>query len=82
VDHCRAKGIDAVKLAIQFSTSNPAIATTIVGTALEAEIRKDVEYAEAAIDFEMIAEVRELLAPIRKHTFTRGRAENCDPVLA
>jgi L-galactose dehydrogenase len=82
VNHCRAAGVDIVKLAIQFSISNPAISTTLIGTASEAEIRKNVGYAEGAVDFEMIAEVRNLLKPLRHQTFTRGRIENRDPLLA
>jgi L-galactose dehydrogenase len=82
VEHCRAAGVDIVKLALQFSLSHPGIASTLVGIASEAEIRCNVEYAEAAIDFEMITEVRNLLKPVREHRFTRGRAEFRDPVPA
>jgi L-galactose dehydrogenase len=80
VDFCRAAGVDSVKLALQFSISNPAIATTLVGTASEMEIRRNIHFAEAALDFEMIARVRELLKPVQQHSFTRGRAEYRDAV--
>jgi L-galactose dehydrogenase len=82
VEQCRAAGVDIVKLALQFSVSHPGIATTLVGTASEAEIRRNVAFVESAIDFEMIAEVRRLLAPIHNHNFTRGRVENRDAVVA
>jgi L-galactose dehydrogenase len=82
VEYCRTAGIDIVKLALQFSASHPGIATTLVGTASEAEIRRNVAYVQAPVDFEMIANVRRLLQPIHNHNFTRGRAENRDPVIA
>lgn len=33
VQHCESKGVDVVKLAVQFCLANPDIATTLVGTA-------------------------------------------------
>lgn len=82
VAFCRGQGVDIVKLAIQFAISHPGIATTLVGTANPENIRKNVAYALAPIEFELIAEVRRILAPIRNHNFTRGRPENRDEIIA
>jgi L-galactose dehydrogenase len=82
VDYCRSVGVDIVKLAVQFAVSHPDIATTLVGTASEENIRKNVGYAEAPIDFELMAGVLRVLKPIENHNFTRGRPENRDPIVA
>ena len=81
VDYCRSVGADIVKLAVQFSISHPEIATTLVGTANPENIRKNIAYAEAPLDHELLAKVREILAPIHNHNFTRGRPENRDPII-
>lgn len=81
-EFCRARGADIVQLAVQFSVAHPDIATTVIGSASAENVRKNVAYAEAPIDFELMAEVLALLRPIRNHNFTRGRPENRDPILA
>ncbi|HWA27848.1 MAG TPA: aldo/keto reductase [Lacunisphaera sp.] len=82
VEFCRARGVDIVKLALQFCVAHPGIATTLVGTANPENIRKNVAWAEEAPDFELIGQVLALLGPIRNHNFTRGRPENRDPIIA
>ncbi len=82
VEFCRARGVDIVQLAIQFAVANPAIATTLVGTANPAHLERNVAYAEAPADPGLLEEVLEVLRPIRNHNFTRGRPENRDPILA
>ena len=82
VDYCQSVGADIVKLAVQFCVAQPDIATTLVGTANPDNIRKNIAYALAPIDVELMNEVRALLRPIHNHNFTRGRPENRDPVIA
>ncbi|MBE2214309.1 MAG: aldo/keto reductase [Opitutaceae bacterium] len=81
VKFCRARGVDIVKLAIQFAISHPGIATTLVGSASPENIRKNIVYAEAPLEQELIDEVRAILRPIHNHNFTRGRPENRDPII-
>ena len=81
VDFCTSRGVDIVKLAVQFSISHPGIATTLVGTASEENLRKNVRYAEEPIDVELLGEVLAVLKPIRNHNFTRGLPENRDPII-
>ena len=45
VAYCRSNGVDIAQLAIQFSLSNPDIATTLVGTANPENIKKNVALA-------------------------------------
>jgi L-galactose dehydrogenase len=82
VDYCKSVGADIVKLAVQFCVAHPEIATTLVGSANPENIRKNIEYANEPIDFELLGKVLDLLKPIHNHNFTRGRPENRDPIMA
>lgn len=79
VEHCDSKGVDIVKLAVQFCCINPDIASTLVGTANPNNIRDNIAYAEEPIDEQLLAEVMEILEPIRNFTFTRGLPQHRDP---
>jgi L-galactose dehydrogenase len=79
VRHCQSKGEDIVKLAVQFCLANPDLATTLVGTANPANIRDNIAYASEPLNEELLAEVLEILAPIRNLTFTRGLPQHRDP---
>ena len=81
VEHCEAKGINIVKLAIQYACSNPDIATTLVSTARPQGIQENIAYVQEPMDERLVAEVLEVLKPIHRFNFTRGRPEHCDPLL-
>ena len=70
-----------MKLAVQFCLANPDIATTLVGTARPDNIRDNIAYANEPIDHNLLAEVLEILAPIRNFNFTRGLPEHRDPMV-
>ena len=78
VQHCQKRGIDIVKLAIQFACSQPDIATTLVSTARPSNIRDNIAYVEEPVDESQLAEVLEVLKPIHNFNFTRGRLEHRD----
>lgn len=61
VQHCNAKGYPIEKLAIQYAISNPRIATTLFSSANPANVRKNVEYAESPIDWDLVREVQEII---------------------
>ena len=78
VQHCEARGVDIVKLAVQFCVANPDIATTLVGTARPKNMRDNIAYANEPIDADLLAEVMEILKPIHNLTFTRGLPQHRD----
>ncbi|HEY0790172.1 MAG TPA: aldo/keto reductase [Chthoniobacterales bacterium] len=80
VDYCAAKGVDIVKLAVQYSCSHPDIATTLVGTARRKRMLDNLAYLAEPMDRVLLAEVLEILAPIHNFTFTRGRPEHRGPI--
>jgi L-galactose dehydrogenase len=78
VEYCQRRGIDIVKVAIQFACARPDIATTLVSTARPSNIRDNIAYVEERADESLLAEVIDLLKPIRNFNFTRGRLEHRD----
>jgi len=72
----RDRGSCLSKLAIQFSTQNPAIATTLIGTAIPAELARNLRWADEPIDEELLHAVQERLASVKDITWTTGRPEN------
>ena len=64
------------KLAIQFSTANDDIPTTLVNTASPETLRKYAQWALEPYDDELMAKVQDILAPVHNLTWQTGRAEN------
>jgi L-galactose dehydrogenase len=80
VEYCAAKGVDIVKLAVQYSCSHPDIATTLVSTARPKNILDNIAFVQEPIGQDLLSEVLELLKPIHNLNFTRGRAEYRDHI--
>ncbi|MDI4645212.1 aldo/keto reductase [Cohnella hashimotonis] len=73
--YCESQGADIAKLAIQYSTSNERIPTTLVSTANPANIQKNAAWTEEPIDEGLLAEVLEILQPVHNRTWVSGREE-------
>ncbi len=78
VEFCQSKGVSIEQLAVQFAVSNSQIASTLVGTANPKNIEKNAAWAQQPVDEELLAQVRQILAPVRDQTWRSGRAENND----
>ena len=61
VQHCKAKNYPIEKLAMQFSVSNPRIATTLFSTANPQNVKNNIAFIEAPMDEELVREVREII---------------------
>lgn len=61
VAHCNAKGYPAEKLAIQYAISSPHIATTLFSSANPDNVRKNWQYAEEPIDWQLVREVQDII---------------------
>lgn len=70
--YCAERGADIAKLAVQFSTSNERIPTTLVSTANPDNIRRNIDWVDEPIDQELLAEVSNLLAPVHNETWVSG----------
>ncbi len=63
-EHCSHKGSDISKLAMQFSTRNPDIITTMFSSANPDSVKRNVAWSNEPIDDVLLQEVLEILAPI------------------
>lgn len=76
VEHCRRKKASLARLALQFATSHRDITTTLVGTSDPKKIQESVKWLDQPIDQSLLAEVQDILTPIRNQTWSSGRKEN------
>jgi len=75
-DLCRSRGSSIAKLALQFAIANPAIATTIAGSANPANIRTWAAWAAEPIDEHLLHEVQAIFAPVKNVGHVEGLAIN------
>jgi len=74
-EHCASRGEEIAKLAVQFSTSNERVPTTLVSTANPDNIARNAAWAEEPIDEALLKEVLDILEPVRDLTWVSGRPE-------
>ena len=60
-EHCKEKGYPIEKLAMQFSCSNPRIASTVFSTTRPEAIKTNLEYIAEPMDEALVAEVRAII---------------------
>lgn len=75
-EHCAERGVDIAKLALQFSLANPAIATTVAGSANPENVRRWARWATEPLDLELLAAVQAILAPVKNLGHAEGLPEN------
>lgn len=61
VEHCSAKGYPIEKLAMQFSVSEPRIATTLFSSANPANVAKNIAFVGEQPDMELVGEVKRII---------------------
>jgi len=65
VAHCKKKKTSITRLALQFAAAHKDIATTVFGTSSAKKLKENVRAIDLRLDLELLAEVQEILAPIR-----------------
>jgi aryl-alcohol dehydrogenase-like predicted oxidoreductase len=75
-EHCAGKGVDIAKLALQFSVTNPEIATTVAGSANPENIRNWAKWMAEPIEEELLGEVRKIFQPVKNIGHREGLDEN------
>lgn len=60
-EHCASKGYAIEKLAVQYSTSNPRIASTLFSSANPANVLKSIGYVNDPMDETLVKEVQEII---------------------
>lgn len=74
--HCRERGVDIAKLALQFSLANPDITTTVAGSANPANIRQWARWAAEPLDQQLLAEVLDIFRSVKNLGHIEGLPEN------
>lgn len=72
VQHCSSKGYAIEKLAIQYSISNPRIATTLFSSANPDNVEKNIQYAEEPIDWTLVQEVQEIIGDQKRVSWSNS----------
>lgn len=66
------RGADIAKLAIQFSTDDERIPTTLVSTANPANITRNAQWSDEPMDMELLSDVLEILKPVHNKSWVSG----------
>ncbi len=61
MEYCKAKGKSIEQLAVSYSVSNPRIATTLFSTSRPEAVLQNIQWAEQALDEELLAGVRSII---------------------
>ena len=77
-EHCRRRGSDIAKLALQFSIRHPDMATCVTGSASPQRVAEWAKWAGEPIDEQLLDEVLAILKPIHNWFYVEGRPENND----
>ncbi|MCS7469876.1 aldo/keto reductase [Stieleria sp. ICT_E10.1] len=76
--HCRERGSDIAKLALQYSAANESFASCVVGSANPDRVAGWCDWLDEPLDETLVAEVKEILKPIHNWVYVEGRPENND----
>lgn len=68
-EFCKEKGESIEKLAIQYSISNPRIATTLFSTTRPSSVLQNIKWANEPINEELLVEVKKILEPRFRDTW-------------
>ena len=60
-EFCREKGYPIERLAIQYSVSNPRIASTLFSSANPDNVKRNIEWANEEPDMEMVEAVKQII---------------------
>jgi aryl-alcohol dehydrogenase-like predicted oxidoreductase len=63
-EHCARRGVGISQLALQFSSQNPDVPTTLFSSASPESVRRNVEWHAQPADPVLVAEVRQILGPV------------------
>ncbi|MBP1617237.1 MAG: L-galactose dehydrogenase [Bacteroidetes bacterium] len=69
ISHCKSKGEAIEQLAVQYSVSNPRIASTLFSTSRPEGVLQSIKWANEELDKELLAEVQSILEPRFRDTW-------------
>jgi len=76
--HCKSKGSDIAKLALQYSIAHPGFASCVTGSASADRVNQWLQWIEEPLDETLVAEVKQILKSIHNWVYSEGLPENND----
>lgn len=71
-EFCNQKGYTIEKLAVQFSVSNPRIASTLFSSANPVNVRRNIEWANEEPDWQLVDEVKKIIGDQQRVTWANS----------
>lgn len=68
-EYCKQQGYAIEKLALQYSVSNPRIASTLFSSANPDNVRRNIEWASTEPDWELVKKVQEIIGDQKRITW-------------
>ena len=70
--YCNEKNYPIEKLAVQFSVSNPRIASTLFSSANPENVRRNIQWANEEPDWDLVCEVKEIIGNQQRVTWANS----------
>ena len=71
-EHCASVGYPIEKLAMQFAVSNPCIPTTLFSSANPENVRRNLQFINEPIDWELVKTVQEIIGDQQRVTWANS----------
>ncbi len=71
-EHCRQKGYPIERLAVQYSVSNPRIASTLFSSANPENVRRNIQWANEEPDWDLVKEVKAIIGDQQRVTWANS----------
>jgi len=68
-EYCNQKSYPIEKLAMQFAVCNPRVPTTLFSSANPDNVRRNLEYVDEPIDWQLVKDVQEIIGPAMRLTW-------------
>jgi L-galactose dehydrogenase len=75
VQVCNSRGVDVTKFALRFCLEYPHVSSTLVGMSSPAEVEQNLKVFDFTLDWGLLSDIEEILAPVRDRTWHSGRGQ-------
>ena len=69
---CQSRGYAIERLAVQYSVSNPRIASTLFSSANPDNVRRNIQWANEEPDWDLVREVKEIIGTQQRVTWANS----------
>ena len=82
VQLCKQQGLDPSIVALRFCLDHPYTASTLVGMSSTKHVMDNLRALDTAIDPALLAQMRQIVEPVKDTLWPSGRLENADTAVA